>query len=218
MKPLRILVADDHDLMRRGIKMLLQSHSGWEVCEEAKTGVEAVTRTEELKPDILILDINMPDLDGVAAARRIRKTSPSTEILILSMHYSDQLIREIVEAGARGFIAKSDPERDLNIAVETLANHNPFFTPQVTEVILGSFNLGGTVKEFPELIRERLTPHERKIVQLVATGKSSKEIASLLGISIKTVDTHRTNVMRKLALHSVSELVRYAIRNQIVEA
>ena len=218
MKPLRILVADDHDLMRRGIKMLLQSHSGWEVCEEAKTGVEAVTRTEELKPDILILDINMPDLDGVAAARRIRKASPSTEILILSMHYSDQLIREIVEAGARGFIVKSDPERDLNLAVETLANHKPFFTPQVTEVILGSFNLGGTVKEFPELIRERLTPHEREIVQLVATGKSSKEIASSLGISIKTADTHRTNVMRKLDLHSVSELVRYAIRNQIVEA
>jgi DNA-binding NarL/FixJ family response regulator len=204
--------------MRRGIKMLLQSHSGWEVCEEATTGVEAVTRTEELKPDILILDINMPDLDGVAAARRIRKASPSTEILILSMHYTDQLIREIVEAGVRGFIAKSDPERDLNIAVETLANHKPFFTPQVTEVILGSFNLGGTVKESPELIRERLTPHEREIVRLVATGKSSKEISSSLGIRVKTAETHRTNVMRKLDLHSVSELVRYAIRNQIVEA
>src|SRR5258708_4469774 len=192
MKPFRILVADDHDLMRRGVKTLLESHAGWEVCGEAKTGREAVGKAEELKPDIIILDISMPDMNGVEAARRIRKTSAGTEILILSMHYSDQLIREIVEAGARGFIVKSDPERDLNIAVETLANHNPFFTPQVTEVILGSFNLGGTLKEFPELIRERLTLHEREIVRLVATGKNSKEIASSLGISVKTAETHRT--------------------------
>jgi DNA-binding NarL/FixJ family response regulator len=198
--------------------MLLQSHLGWEVCAEAKTGPEAVTKTEELKPDILILDISMPDLNGLEAARRIRKSSPSTEILILSMHYSDQLICEIVEAGVRGFIVKSDSERDLNIAVETLANHKPFFTPQVTEVILGRFNLGGPVKDVPELIRERLTSREREIVQLVAAGKSSKEIASLLGINVKTADTHRTNVMRKLDLHSLSELVRYAVRNQIVEA
>jgi DNA-binding NarL/FixJ family response regulator len=212
MKPLRILVADDHDLMRRGIKMLLQSHSGWEVCGEAKTGHEAVTKTEELKPDILILDISMPDLNGVEAARRIRKASPSTEILILSMHYSDQLVREIVEAGVRGFIVKSDSERDLNIAVETLANHKPFFTPQVTEVILGNFNLDGPVD------RERLTSLERKIVQLVAAGKSCKEIAASLGITVKTTEAHRANLMRKLDLHSVPELVRYAVRNQIVEA
>src|ERR1700676_3844668 len=217
MKALRILIADDHDLMRRGVKTLLQSHAGWEVCGEAKTGREAVEKAEELKPNIVILDISMPDLNGVEAARRIRKASPSVEILILSMHYSDQLIRDIIEAGVRGYIVKSDSGRDLIIAVEALASHKPFFTPRATEVILGSFNPGGTVKEIPELVSERLTSREREIVQLLAEGKSSKEVASSLGISVKTAETHRANVMRKLELHSVSELVRYAVRNQIIE-
>jgi DNA-binding NarL/FixJ family response regulator len=218
MKPLRILVADDHDLMRRGVKTLLLSHTGWEICGEAKTGREAVSKAEALKPDIVILDIGMPDLNGMEAARRILKAVAGTEILILSMHYSDQLIREIVDAGVRGYIVKSDSDRDLIIAVETLAKHKPFFTPHATEVILGSFNASGPVKEVPELIRERLTSREREIVQLLAEGKSSKEVASSLGISVKTAETHRANVMRKLELHSVSELVRYAVRNQIIEA
>jgi DNA-binding NarL/FixJ family response regulator len=218
MKPLRILIADDHDLMRRGVKTLLQSRAGWEVCGEAKTGREAVERTEDLNPDIVILDIGMPDLNGVEAARRIRKVSAGTEILILSMHYSEQLIREIVDAGVRGYIVKSDSDRDLLIAVETLAKHKPFFTPHATEVILGSFNTGGPVKEVPELVSDRLTSREREIVQLLAEGKSSKEVASSLGISVKTAETHRANVMRKLGLHSVSELVRYAVRNHIIEA
>jgi DNA-binding NarL/FixJ family response regulator len=218
VKALRILIADDHDLLRRGVKTLLLSHPGWEICGEAKTGREAVTKAEELKPDIVVLDISMPDLNGVEAAKRIRKASPGTEILILSMHYSDQLIREIVEAGIRGYIVKSDSDRDLVIAVETLSRHKPFFTPQATEVILGSFNTGGPVKEVPELVSQRLTSREREIVQLLAEGKSSKEVASSLGISVKTAETHRANVMRKLELHSVSELVRYAVRNQIIEA
>lgn len=218
MKPLRILIADDHDLMRRGVKSLLQAHAGWEVCGEATTGREAVTKAEELKPDILILDISMPDLNGVEAARRVRKASANTEILILSMHYSDQLIREIVDAGVRGYIVKSDSDRDLVTAVEALSKHKPFFTAQATEVILGSFNAVGTVKEVPELVSSRLTSREQEIVQLLAEGKSSKEVAVSLGISVKTAETHRANVMRKLELHSVSELVRYAVRNQIVEA
>src|ERR1700756_286068 len=123
MKNLRILIADDHDLMRRGVKTLLQSHAGWEICGEANTGREAVAKSEELKPDIVILDISMPDLNGVEAARRIRKASPNTEVLILSVHYSDQLIREIVDAGVRGYIVKSDSDRDLVTAVETLPEH-----------------------------------------------------------------------------------------------
>ena len=218
MKPLRILIADDHDLMRRGVKTLVESHAGWEVCGEATTGREAVAKVEELKPDVLILDISMPDLNGVEAARRVRKASANTEILILSMHYSDQLIREIVDAGVRGYIVKSDSDRDLITAVEALSKHKPFFTSQATEVILGGFNAGGTVKEVPELVSNRLTAREREIVQLLAEGKSSKEVAVSLGISVKTAETHRANVMRKLELHSVSELVRYAVRNQIVEA
>jgi DNA-binding NarL/FixJ family response regulator len=217
MTPLRILIVDDHDLMRRGVRTLLESHAGWEVCGEAKTGREAVQMSEELKPDIIILDISMPDLNGVEAAKRIRKTSAGVEILILSMHYSEQLIREIVDAGVRGYIVKSDSDRDLLIAVETLAKHKPFFTPRATEVILGNFSTGGPAAPVPELVSGRLTSREREIVQLLAEGKSSKEVASSLGISVKTAETHRANIMRKLELHSVSELVRYAVRNQIIE-
>jgi len=217
MKPLRILVADDHDLMRRGIKTLLQTHAGWEVCGEAHTGREAVSQTEELKPDIVVLDISMPDLNGMEAARRIRKVCPNTEVLILSLHFSDQLIREIVEAGVRGYIVKSDSDRDLIVAVETLAKHKPFFTPRATEVILSNFNGAGSKVEVPETVHDRLTSREREIVQLLAEGKSSKEVANSLNISVKTAETHRANIMRKLQLHTVSELVRYAVRNQIIE-
>jgi DNA-binding NarL/FixJ family response regulator len=217
VKALRILIADDHDLMRRGIKTLLETHAGWEICGEANTGRDAVTKAQELKPDIAILDIAMPDLNGVDAAKRIRKESPGTEVLILSVHYSDQLIRDILEAGVRGYIVKSDSDRDLIIAVETLANHKPFLTPRATEVMLTSFNEGRTRSETPTAMRERLTSREREIVQLLAEGKSSKEVASSLCISVKTAETHRANIMRKLQLHTVSELVRYAVRNQIVE-
>src|ERR1700741_3319981 len=201
MKALRILIADDHDLMRRGIKGMLQSHPGWEICGEAHTGREAVTKAQELKPDIAILDISMPDLNGVDAARRIRKESPNTEILILSVHYSDQLIRDILEAGVRGYIVKSDSDRDLIIAVETLANHKPFLTPRATEVILGNFNNGGVRSDLPESLRDRLTSREREIVQLLASDKSSKEVASSLCISVKTAETRRANIMGKLHLH-----------------
>jgi DNA-binding NarL/FixJ family response regulator len=218
MKTVRILIVDDHDLMRRGIKALLQSHAGWEVVGEAHTGREAVTKAEELKPDVVILDISMPDLNGIEAARRIRKSAPNTEVLILSVHYSDQLIRDILEAGVRGYIVKSDSDRALVIAVETLANHKPFFTPRATEVILGNFNGARPGNDLPESVRDRLTSREREIVQLLAEGKSSKEVASSLGISVKTAETHRANIMRKLQLHTVTDLVRYAVRNQIIEA
>ena len=218
MKNLRILIADDHDLMRRGVRSLLQSHPGWEICGEAHTGREAVSKAEELKPDVVILDISMPDLNGVEAARRIRTATPNSEILILSVHYSDQLIRDILEAGVRGYLIKSDSDRDLITAVETLANHKPFFTPRATEVILGNFSQSGTRAEIPGTLRERLTSREREIVQLLAEGKSSKEVASSLCISVKTAETHRANIMRKLQLHTVTELVRYAVRNQIIEA
>jgi DNA-binding NarL/FixJ family response regulator len=214
---LRILIADDHDLIRRGIRDLLQSHPGWKICGEATTGRDAVDKAEKLKPDIAILDISMPDLNGLEASRRIRKASPRTQVLILSMHCSDHLTREIVDAGVRGYIVKSDSARDLVIAVETLSNHRPFFTPLATEVILSNLNAAGPITKTPESIRDRLTSREREIVQLLAEGKSSKEIASFLNLSVKTVETHRTNLMRKLDVHNVSELVRYAVRNQIIE-
>src|SRR5580700_1491571 len=163
MKTLRILIADDHDLMRRGVKALLQSHAGWEIIGEAHTGREAVSKAEELKPDVVILDISMPDLNGVDAAKRIRKASPDTEVLILSVHYSDQLIRDILEAGVRGYIVKSDSDRDLVIAVETLANHKPFFPPGQREVRLPSFREEKTNPPLPDPVRDRLPPRGGKI-------------------------------------------------------
>ena len=218
MKTVRILIADDHDLMRRGVRTLLEPHPGWEICGEATTGREAVAKAEQLKPNIVILDISMPDLNGVDAAKRIKKVSPDTEVLIFSAHYSDQLIREILEAGVRGYIVKSDSDRDLVIAVESLSKKKPFFTSRATEVMLTSFSDGGPKQDPSEPLRDRLTTREREIVQLLAEGKSSKEVASSLNISVKTAETHRANIMRKLQIHTVSELVRYAIRNQIVEA
>jgi DNA-binding NarL/FixJ family response regulator len=217
VETLRILIADDHELFRDGIRSLLQSHAGWEICGEASTGREAIAKSKELRPDVVILDISMPDLNGADAARRIRKESANTEVLILSMHYSDQLIREIVDAGASGYVLKSDSEHDLLVAVETLARHKPFFTSQATEVIQGKFSLGIPVAIIPTSLASRVTSREREIIQLLSEGKKNKEIASLLNISIKTVETHRSNVMRKLEMHSVTELVRYAVRNQIIE-
>jgi DNA-binding NarL/FixJ family response regulator len=218
MKTLKILIADDHDVVRRGIRSLIESRPEWQVCDEAHSGREAVQKAEERKPDIVVLDISMPELNGLEAARRIQKVSPNSEILILSMHYSDQLIKEILDAGVRGFIVKSDSDRDLIIALETLANHKPFFTSKATEVMLTSFQRPASVPAPAEMRSSRLTSREREIVQLLSEGKSSKEVATSLGISVKTAETHRANIMRKLEIHSVSELVRYAVRNQIIEA
>ena len=218
IKNLRILIADDHDLMRRGLKALVESHPGWQVCEEAHTGREAIEKAERSKPDVVILDNSMPELNGVEAARSIRKASPNTEILILSVHYSDQLIREILMAGVHGYIMKSDSDRDLITALEKLANHRPFFTSRATEVMLTSFNHTGSPLDWEELPGSRLTAREREVVQLLSEGRSSKEVASVLGISVKTAETHRANIMRKLEIHSVTELVRYAIKNKIIEA
>lgn len=218
MSNLKILVVDDHDIIRRGLKELLTAKAGWEVCAEAKTGREAIALAEELKPEIVVMDISMPDLNGLEAARRIHKMLPKTGILFLTMHFSDQLVREVVEAGARGYILKSDADRDLVTAVDSIANRRTFFTPRASEMLMDDFSRqpAGADPRLPQ--RNRLTTREREVVQLLAEGKSSKEVAVALNISVKTAETHRANIMRKLELHSVSELVRYAIKNQIIEA
>jgi DNA-binding NarL/FixJ family response regulator len=218
MNNLKILVVDDHDIIRRGLKDLLTARAGWEICGEAKTGKEAVTLSEQLKPDVIVMDISMPDLNGMEAARRIHKILPKTGILILTMHFSDQLVRDVVEAGARGYILKSDADRELVTAVESIANRRTFFTPRASEMLLDGFSRQVTGADLKIPRRDRLTTREREVVQLLAEGKTSKEVASALGISVKTAETHRANIMRKLELHSVSELVRYAIKNQIIEA
>lgn len=211
---LRILVADDHEVVRRGLCSLLQSHPGWEVCGEAGDGRDAVARTLQLNPDIVILDIGMPNLNGLAACSQILQKNPRQRILILTITDSERVIREVLEVGARGFVLKSDAARDLIAAVEALEQNRTFFTSHVGEMVLEGFLQNGR----KELNLPKLTPRELEIVQLLAEGKSTKEVACLLNLSVKTAETHRSNIMRKLSIHSVSELVLYAIRNNIIQA
>lgn len=218
MAALKILLADDHDLMRRGLKSLIGPRSEWSICGEAHTGSQAVALAKQHQPDVAILDVSMPELNGLEAARRIRTVSPKTEILILSVHYSDHLIREILRMGIRGYMVKTDSDRDLVTAIETLAKHKPYFTTCATELILTHTQRPNANVSSPMDLGDRLTTREREIVQLVSEGKSTKEVASLLGISVKTAETHRANIMRKLQVHSVTDLVRYAVRNEIVQA
>jgi DNA-binding NarL/FixJ family response regulator len=215
MRDFRILIADDHEVVRRGIRSLLEHRPGWEVCAEAGDGREAVEKTRELKPDLVLLDIGMPNLNGIDAARQILANFPATHILILTMHYSQQVVHEILAAGARGFLLKSDAGRDLVTAVEAVQNQGTFFTSQVTEIVVRGY-LNPDQKEAPPR-RSRLTPREREVLQLLAEGKTSKEVAVALNLSVKTAETHRTNIMRKLDLHSVADLTLYALRSGIAQ-
>lgn len=214
---LRILIADDHDIIRRGLRQLLMAKPGWEICGEAKNGREAVAAAAQLKPDVIVMDISMPELNGLEAARQLQKTSPQIGILILTMYFTDQLVREVIDCGARGYILKSDADKELVNAVEALANRRTYFTREASEILLNGYSRPDVVLDSKATARNRLTAREREIVQLLADGKSSKEVANTLKISVKTAETHRANIMRKLELHSVSELVRYAIRNQITQ-
>ncbi|MFY9559350.1 MAG: response regulator transcription factor [Terriglobales bacterium] len=214
--PFRILVADDHEVVRRGLCALLRNQPEWEVCGEAGDGREAVEKVLTLKPEVVILDIGMPNLNGLEATRQILKANPQIKVLILTLHDSDQVVQEVLNAGARGFLLKTDAARDLVAAVEALRRDKIYFTPKVAAMVLAGYlrRENGSAPEPPA--RSRLTPREREIVQLLAEGKSSKEVAVALGLSVKTAETHRSNIMRKLELHSVSDLVLYAVRNNIV--
>ncbi|MGA2335952.1 MAG: response regulator transcription factor [Terriglobales bacterium] len=214
----RILLADDHEIVRRGLSALLQKHEGWEVCGEASDGRQALELAERLKPDVIILDIGMPNLNGLSTTRQLLQHDPHFKIIILTITDSDQVIREALDAGARGFVLKSDAARDLVSAVEALENKRMFFTPRVNDLVLAGFLEKGHVisqSEPPSL--PTLTAREREITQLLAEGKSSKEAASLLNLSTKTVETHRSNIMRKLSVHSIRDLVVYAIKNNIIQ-
>lgn len=220
---LRILIADDHEVARRGIRSLLESHPGWQVCGEAKDGRETVELASRTNPDLVLLDIGMPNLNGLEAARQILATSPEVAILILTMHDSDQVVREVLRAGARGFLLKSDAGRDLVAAVEALQLQRTFFTTRVSQMVLEGFlnrdhrEDGGDGDGDDDDSRDILTGREREVIQLLAEGKTSKEVAVTLNLSVKTAETHRTNLMRKLGLHSVADLTRYAVRNGIVQ-
>jgi DNA-binding NarL/FixJ family response regulator len=213
--PLRIIIADDHEVVRQGIRAVLQSQPDWEVCAEASNGREAIQKAEELRPDIVVLDVAMPEVNGLVAVREILQNRPETKILMLTMHESEQIIREVLEAGAHGYLLKSDAGRDLVSAVTALHRNKRFFTSKVAEMVLENVTRS---KLRPEVaVKDVLTAREREVVQFLAEGKSTREVAEVLGLSVKTAETHRSNVMRKLDLHSVSELVLYAVRNGLVQ-
>ena len=212
-----ILLADDHDVVRRGLRDMLNAHEGWQVCGEASNGREVVDLARNLKPDVVVLDLYMPELNGLEATRQIHHELPRTEVLIFTMHETEQLVREVLAAGARGYVLKSDAGRNLVNAVEALSHHKPFFTAKVSQTLLDAYLKTPAGEEDGRSVRS-LTPREREIVQMLAEGKSNKEVASRLSISVKTVETHRATVMRKLEINSIVELVHYAIRNGLVEA
>ncbi len=218
MKTLQILIADDHELVRKGLRTVLENQPGWKVTGEAANGRQAVELAKQRGPDVIVLDVTMPELNGLEATRQILKAIPSAEVLILTMHDSENLVSEVLAAGAHGYILKADTSRLLVTAVESLAQHQPFFTGKVSEVLLSNYLDPGKIGKSAAGPVSQLTAREREIVQLLAEGKTNKDVAVALGVSVKTVDAHRANVMHKLDLHSVTDLVRYAIRNQLIEA
>ncbi|HLY61607.1 MAG TPA: response regulator transcription factor [Terriglobia bacterium] len=218
MSKIRILIADDHEVFRKGLKTMLEARPDWNICGEASTGRAAVEAVRELNPDIVIMDISMPELNGIEATRQILKIAPKTDVLVLSMHDSEELVREMVEVGVRGYLLKSDAGRVLMSAIEALVRHEPFFSSKVSDHILQGYREADIPTERSRGPRTRLSAREREIVQFLVEGKTNKEVAASLGISVRTIETHRANIMRKLNMTSLSELVRFAIRNKIISA
>lgn len=214
MTRVRVLIADDHEVVRQGVRSLLERQPGWSVCGEAVTGREAVARAIELRPDVVALDISMPELNGLEATRQIRQAVPA-KILILTVHESEQVVSDVLEAGAHGYVLKADAGRTLVEAVRALVEGREFFTERVQAV--ATSRTGLAQRGAARRNAGRLTPREREVLQLLTEAKSNKEVAKALGMTTKTAETHRTHIMAKLNLHSVGELVRYAIRHGIIE-
>jgi DNA-binding NarL/FixJ family response regulator len=214
MSAFRILLVDDHPIFRFGLSSMLRSHQGWEVCGEAADGRDAVEKCRQIKPDLLILDICLPELNGLDAARQILKHNPHQVILVLTAVDSEEVIRECLEAGVRGWAFKSDASEDLITAVEALQRQKTIFSSRVSDLIMDGYKRHRP-GPLPNNLT-RLSPREREVVQLVSEGKASKEIATILNVSLATAETHRSNIFRKLRLHSIAELVLYAVRNEII--
>jgi len=215
-KKLRIVVADDHELVRRGIRGLLEMQRGWKVVGEAARGGDAVERVKKLVPDVAILDVTMPDMDGLEATRRICEAGVGTRVLILTMHESDQMVRRVLEAGARGYVLKSDMGLHLIQAVKDLAHGKISLTPKVSEIVLEGFLKVDADGKPSNYSQARPTERERQVIRLLAEGKANKEIATQLGITIRTVETHRARIMMKMGFHSLTDLIHYAIRDRII--
>jgi DNA-binding NarL/FixJ family response regulator len=213
---MRILLADDHEMVRRGLRSLLQAHPGWVVCAECANGREAVERSAELLPDVAVLDITMPELNGIDAARQIRRDRPSIATVIFSVHDTERMVREVLLAGACGYVAKSTSPQDLVSAVDAAHRRLPLFLVRSFDCVLRK--VAGDAASWPEDELSVLSRREREIVQLLAEGQSNKEVSALLGIGVKTVEAHRAKIMRKIRVASAAGLVRYAIRNGLVQA
>jgi DNA-binding NarL/FixJ family response regulator len=216
MSRVRILVADDHEMVRHGLRGVLEGRPGWEVVAEAATGRQAVQFALERKPDIAVMDVTMPDMNGLEATRAILKDLPQTQVLILTMHDSEQVAQAVLDAGARGCLLKTDAARDLVAAVEALCQRKPFFTTRIAEMMLQGF-LRPAPAPGPDAALGLLTARERQVLQLLVEGQRNREIAAALGTSVKTVESHRANILHKLGLSSLSQLVRWAVRNKIIE-
>jgi DNA-binding NarL/FixJ family response regulator len=212
-----ILLADDHTVVRRGLRQLLEAQKGWRVCAEAEDGRAAVALALEHRPDVAVLDLAMPKMNGIDATQRIRAESPGTEVLIFSMHDSEHLVHQALTAGARGFVLKSDAAEHVVAAIESLAQGQPYMTSMVTQTMLDLYRRNSG-RDPGELKAPKLSPREREIVQLLVEGMAYKEVAATLSISPKTVETHRATILRKLELSTIADLVRYAIRNGIIQA
>lgn len=207
----RILIADDHEVVRYGLRQILEAQPNWEVVAEAADGKEAVAKAIEIRPDVCVVDYSLPLMNGLEVTRQIRARVPRTEILIFTMHDNEMLVQGLLRAGARGYLLKADAKSHLIEAISSLANHRPFFTKKVSDALLDVYLAR------PEKAVSAITSRERSVVQLIAEGHTNKEVARILNISLKTVETHRATIMRKLQIASSAGLVRYAVRNKIVE-
>jgi two-component system response regulator NreC len=216
LNKLRILVVDKHGLVRRGAREVLHARRGWRVVGEASNDREAVEKARELKPDVAIVDLGMPELDGVEVIRQIRKAVPDTKVLVLTMHESGHMVGQALDVGARGYVLKSDFADCLPKAVRAIAEGKCFLSPKVREIVLEGFLKAGSQHQQEERASARTTRREIEIIRVLAEGKSNKEIAAQLGISVRTVETHRAKIMLKLGLHSLAELIHYAMRQRIV--
>lgn len=218
MRNPRILIVDDHELVRKGLRVTLESEAKWTVVGEASSGGDAIELARKLKPDVVVIDLGMPELNGLEATRRIVRDLPSVRILVLTVYEAEHVINEVLEAGAHGYLLKSDAGRELIQAINALLQDKPYFTSKVARMILNGYLRGKGPAHGSRPPMSRLSDREREIVQLLAEGRTSKDVARQLNLSVKTAETHRANIMKKLGVHSVAELVRYAIRNQIIQA
>lgn len=221
MKALQVLIADDHEALCEGVRRIVDGEPDMEVCGTVRSGRDAVAQAETLRPDVVLLDIGMPELNGLDAARQIRRLLPQTEVLIFTAHEKDELIKEAFEAGAKSYILKSEETPHLLEAVRSLGQHKPFFTNRISQIIFARFFAQSDppgLNHKPSSRDDRLSRREREVVQLLAEGKTNKDVATTLGISVRTAETHRAGIMQKLGVHSLAGLVRYAIRNHIIEA